>query len=114
MTEPVLETRGLTLAYGRFVALRNVDLQLLPGQRYGVLGPNGAGKTTLLNLLTGTLMATSGSIHLDGTDITAQPAEQAQSSGHWSQLSKNQRVSRIQCAGERSAGGAVARVAAQF
>jgi branched-chain amino acid transport system ATP-binding protein len=76
MTEPVLETRGLTLAYGRFVALRNVDLQLLPGQRYGVLGPNGAGKTTLLNLLTGTLMATSGSIHLDGTDITAQPAEQ--------------------------------------
>ena len=75
MTAPVLETRGLTLAYGRFLALRNVDLQLLPGQRYGVLGPNGAGKTTLLNLLTGTLAATSGSIHLDGADITALPAE---------------------------------------
>ncbi|WP_096697604.1 ABC transporter ATP-binding protein [Polaromonas sp. AER18D-145] len=75
MTAPVLETRGLTLAYGRFLALRNVDLQLLPGQRYGVLGPNGAGKTTLLNLLTGTLTATSGSIHLDGTDITALSAE---------------------------------------
>lgn len=75
MTAPVLETRGLTLAYGRFLALRNVDLQLLPGQRYGVLGPNGAGKTTLLNLLTGTLAATSGSIHLDGADITALSAE---------------------------------------
>jgi branched-chain amino acid transport system ATP-binding protein len=75
MTAPVLETRGLTLAYGRFLALRNVDLQLLPGQRYGVLGPNGAGKTTLLNLLTGTLTATSGSIYLDGADITALSAE---------------------------------------
>ncbi len=76
MTAPaLLETRSLTLAYGRFRALNGVDLALLPGKRYGVLGPNGAGKTTLLNLLTGTLRATSGSIHFDGTDITALPAE---------------------------------------
>jgi branched-chain amino acid transport system ATP-binding protein len=73
---PLLETRGLTLAYGRFRALNGVDLTLMPGKRYGVLGPNGAGKTSLLNLLTGTLRATAGSIHFDGTDITALPAEQ--------------------------------------
>lgn len=75
MPVPVLQTRGLTLTYGRFVALRDVDLALLPGKRYGVLGPNGAGKTTLLNLLTGLLPATSGSIHLDGADITSLSAE---------------------------------------
>jgi branched-chain amino acid transport system ATP-binding protein len=71
----LLETRGLTLAYGRFRALNGVDLTLMPGQRYGVLGPNGAGKTTLLNLLTGALRPTSGSIHFEGADITALPAE---------------------------------------
>ena len=59
MMQAVLDTHGLTLAYGRFLALRDVSLQLMPGQRDGVIGPNGAGKTTLLKLLTGTLRATS-------------------------------------------------------
>ncbi len=72
---PLLRTEGLTLAYGRFIAVRDVSLQLERGRRYGVLGPNGAGKTSLLNLLTGTLRATAGTIHLDGTDITALGAE---------------------------------------
>ena len=65
MSAALLATEALTLAYGRFVAVRDVSLQLQPGRRYGVLGPNGAGKTSLLNLLTGTLRATSGSIRFE-------------------------------------------------
>jgi branched-chain amino acid transport system ATP-binding protein len=73
---PVLQTNGLTLRYGRFMAIDNVSITLQPGRRYGVLGPNGAGKTSLLNLLSGTARASAGSILLDGIDITAQgPAE---------------------------------------
>jgi branched-chain amino acid transport system ATP-binding protein len=73
---PVLQTRGLTLRYGRFTAIDAVSIALEGGRRYGVLGPNGAGKTSLLNLLTGTARASAGTILLDGVDITAQgPAE---------------------------------------
>lgn len=75
MSAALLATEALTLAYGRFVAVRDVSLQLQPGRRYGVLGPNGAGKTSLLNLLTGTLRATSGSIRFEGADITALGAD---------------------------------------
>ena len=61
MTEaPVVRTEGLTKAYGRRVALSDLDLEIEPGEVFGYLGPNGAGKTTTLRLLAGMLRPTSG------------------------------------------------------
>ena len=66
----VLETRALVKRFGGIVATSEVSIQVEKGARHALIGPNGAGKTTLINLLTGVLEPTSGSIALDGVDIT--------------------------------------------
>lgn len=66
----VLETRSLVKRFGGLVATSDVSLKVEKGARHALIGPNGAGKTTLINLLTGVLEPTSGSIALDGVDIT--------------------------------------------
>lgn len=66
----VLETRSLVKRFGGVVAIDGVTLSLSKGARHALIGPNGSGKTTLVNLLTGVLEPTSGSIALDGVDIT--------------------------------------------
>jgi branched-chain amino acid transport system ATP-binding protein len=66
----VLETRGLVKRFGGIVPTSDVSIQVERGARRALIGPNGAGKTTLINLLTGVLEPTSGSIWLDGNDIT--------------------------------------------
>jgi branched-chain amino acid transport system ATP-binding protein len=69
----VLETVGLTKRFAGIVAANNVSLQIAKGARHALIGPNGAGKTTLINLLTGVSRSTSGSILLDGEDISDLP-----------------------------------------
>ncbi|HEY9067568.1 MAG TPA: ABC transporter ATP-binding protein [Burkholderiaceae bacterium] len=66
----VLETRGLVKRFGGIAATNDVSITVEKGARRALIGPNGAGKTTLINLLTGVLEPTSGSIQLDGEDIT--------------------------------------------
>ena len=66
----VLETRALIKRFGGLAATNDVSLKVELGARHALIGPNGAGKTTLINLLTGVLEPTSGSIALDGSDIT--------------------------------------------
>jgi len=66
----VLETRGLLKRFGGITPTNNVSIQVERGARRALIGPNGAGKTTLINLLTGVLEPTSGTIWLDGHDIT--------------------------------------------
>jgi molybdate transport system ATP-binding protein len=51
--KPVFALRGISIAYGETVVLRNVDWTVREGESWAVLGPNGAGKTTLLGLLLG-------------------------------------------------------------
>lgn len=70
MAEPILFTRGLTHDFGPFRAVDDVGLDIRPGSITGLIGPNGAGKSTLFNLITGTLQPTSGSVFLNGRDIT--------------------------------------------
>jgi branched-chain amino acid transport system ATP-binding protein len=65
-----LETRALVKRFGGLTATNDVSLRLERGARHALIGPNGAGKTTLVNLLTGVLEPSSGSIALDGRDIT--------------------------------------------
>ncbi|WP_274425735.1 ABC transporter ATP-binding protein [Chelativorans sp. YIM 93263] len=71
-----LETRHLVKRFGGFLAADDVSLSVEQGARHALIGPNGAGKTTLINLFTGALKPTSGSVLLDGEDITGLPVEQ--------------------------------------
>jgi branched-chain amino acid transport system ATP-binding protein len=71
----MLETRSLTKDFAGFRAVADVDLTVTRGTVHALVGPNGAGKTTLFNLLTGFLKPTSGSILLEGDEITGQHPE---------------------------------------
>src|SRR5690348_8910654 len=66
----MLELAGLTKSFGGFVAVSDVNLTVETRQIAAVIGPNGAGKSTLFNLITGHLQPDSGTVRLDGRDIT--------------------------------------------
>jgi branched-chain amino acid transport system ATP-binding protein len=66
----VLEVSGLSKSFAGFHAVSDVNLTVDTGQIAAVIGPNGAGKSTLFNLITGHLRPDSGSVKLDGRDIT--------------------------------------------
>lgn len=65
-----IETRGLTRAFGRSLAVDRVDLRVPRGAVYGFLGPNGAGKTTTIRLVLGLLTADGGEVWLNGARFT--------------------------------------------
>jgi branched-chain amino acid transport system ATP-binding protein len=65
----LIETVGVSKAYGEFVALENVSLSVAEGELVSIVGPNGAGKTTLVNVLTGLLKPTAGEVRFKGEDI---------------------------------------------
>ncbi|MEW5422212.1 ABC transporter ATP-binding protein [Amorphus sp. 3PC139-8] len=70
----ILETVSLVRRFGGLVATNDVSMTLTEGARHALIGPNGAGKTTFVNLLTGVIKPTSGTILLEGADITREPA----------------------------------------
>src|ERR671938_1664484 len=72
--EPILRLRGVGRRFGGVHAVRDVDLEIRPGERRAILGPNGAGKTTLFNLISGEYPPSSGTVELFGTDVTGTPA----------------------------------------
>ena len=75
----LLETRGLSVAYGGIYANDAVDLTCEPGTIVGLIGPNGAGKTTFIDAITGFTPLTAGSVSFDGTDLGGKrPNERAQ------------------------------------
>jgi len=73
MTEPALETRGLSKSFGALTVANGIDFRLERGARRALIGPNGAGKTSFVNLVTGALAPSAGQILLDGEDITHLP-----------------------------------------
>jgi branched-chain amino acid transport system permease protein len=66
-----LRAEGVSLAFSGLHVLRGVELALPPGEALGLIGPNGAGKTTLVNILSGFQKPDSGSVFLDGLDVTS-------------------------------------------
>ncbi|MGO9504146.1 MAG: ATP-binding cassette domain-containing protein [Streptosporangiaceae bacterium] len=64
--EPIAQCLGVTRQFGQFTAVREVTLQVAPGEIVGLLGANGAGKTTLIRMLLGLLATTSGDVVLFG------------------------------------------------
>lgn len=67
----VLEAKHLDLRIGGAHIINDVSFSVPQGELLGVIGPNGAGKTTLFNLISGVLRPTGGSVHLEGTDVSA-------------------------------------------
>ena len=75
MSEPVLETIGLTKSFGAVHATRDVSLNLRPGEIHAVIGPNGAGKSTLIQQISGQLNPDSGRVILCGQDVSDQTTQ---------------------------------------
>ena len=71
---PLLDLRGVSVAFGGLLALSEVDLTVGLGERLAILGPNGAGKTTLFNVIAGDIPPTTGSVHIAGDDVTLKPS----------------------------------------
>ena len=78
---PILATRDLGLDIGGARIVADVSLEVRAGELVGIIGPNGAGKTTLFNLLSGTVRPTTGSVELDGKDVTRDPPHRRTQAG---------------------------------
>ena len=70
MSQSILRLDGVSKTFGGLKAVNNVSFEVERGAITALIGPNGAGKTTLINLITGVLPQTSGSIQMNGRDIS--------------------------------------------
>lgn len=68
----LLDVTHLSISFGGLKAVDDFNIRIKKGQLYGLIGPNGAGKTTIFNLLTGVYRPNTGSILLDGVNITGK------------------------------------------
>ncbi len=69
----MIEIHDLTKRYGDFTAVDRLSLRADAGGIFGFLGPNGAGKTTTIRIISGLSLPTSGSVHVAGIDVVAEP-----------------------------------------
>ncbi len=83
---PAVDVRGLSRAFGSFVAVDAVTFRVERGEIFGFLGPNGAGKTTTIKMLAGLLAPTSGLATVAGYDVTGDTGPLKQRIGYMSQL----------------------------
>ena len=81
MSDVLLSAKKLTKRFGGLAAVNDVSLDLWRNHIHAVIGPNGAGKSTLTNLLSGDLPPTSGSVMLDGHDVTGWSPEKISARG---------------------------------
>lgn len=77
----MLDVTNLGISFGGLRAVDSFNIQIEEGELYGLIGPNGAGKTTIFNLLTGVYKPDTGSIKLDGKDITGKRVVQINKDG---------------------------------
>jgi iron(III) transport system ATP-binding protein len=68
-----VQCRHVRLAYGRTEVLKDVNLDIAPGEFFALLGPSGSGKSTLLRLMAGFIRQQSGQLLIDGVDMSDQP-----------------------------------------
>ncbi|MTD14003.1 ATP-binding cassette domain-containing protein [Nakamurella sp. YIM 132087] len=79
--EPVVEMRDISITFPGVKALDGVGLRLFPGEVHAVMGENGAGKSTLIKALTGVYGIDSGTIAVNGQQVSFTGPAQAQESG---------------------------------
>jgi branched-chain amino acid transport system ATP-binding protein len=71
---PLLDVQGLEQRFGGIIAVYDMSLTVERGEVHGIIGPNGAGKTTLFDCIAGLRPPTSGTILLEGRDVTSSSA----------------------------------------
>ena len=76
MTSALLDLRQITVSFDGFLALRDLNLSLEPGELRAVIGPNGAGKTTFLDVITGKTAPTSGDVVFKGRSLLGRSEHQ--------------------------------------
>ena len=72
MMQAIIQTKRLTKVYGGVVRVKDLDLQVRPGEIYGFLGPNGAGKSTTMKMILGLARPTRGEVEVLGLPFTEQ------------------------------------------
>ena len=70
MENAIISVRGITKRFGNLAVLRGIDLDIYKGEVVSIVGPSGAGKTTLLQIMGLLDLPTSGSVVIDGRDVT--------------------------------------------
>jgi ABC-2 type transport system ATP-binding protein len=78
----MIRLEGVTKQYGKFTAVKPLDLHVKRGEMFGFLGPNGAGKTTTIRMVVGVLRPTAGSIRIAGVDMLKDPIGAKRSIGY--------------------------------
>ena len=73
MTPPLLAAENISMAFGRFIALKDVSVSFERNTLSAIIGPNGAGKSTFFNAISGALAPSSGRVIYEGRDITGSP-----------------------------------------
>jgi ABC-type multidrug transport system ATPase subunit len=73
LESPAIILKEVTKRFGKKIAVRQLSLEVNPGEIVGLVGPNGAGKTTTLRMLAGIIRATSGFIQVNGHDLKKNP-----------------------------------------
>jgi putrescine transport system ATP-binding protein len=71
--KPQIVIDGVVKTYGNFTAVDNVNLQIYKGEMFALVGASGCGKTTLLRMLAGFARQSSGSISIDGVEMSTVP-----------------------------------------
>lgn len=74
MTATVLRLEGISKRFGELVVADELDITVAAGEAFGIVGPNGAGKSTLFAMIAGEQRVDSGTVELDGHDVTRAPA----------------------------------------
>ena len=72
-TEPIIRIQGVSKSFGDFQALKNVSLEVAPGERVVICGPSGSGKSTLIRCVNGLEQHQSGSIVVNGVELDHSP-----------------------------------------
>ncbi len=80
-SEPILQTRNLSVTFGGLKALADLDFAVEKGEIVSVIGPNGAGKTTLFNLISAMTAPSSGDIRFEGSSILGLDPNQVTARG---------------------------------
>ncbi len=86
--QPIITVRQLSKQYGEKEVLKNINLDVYPGQIIGYIGPNGAGKSTTVKILTGIIQEYSGEVTVFGKDLRSNIMEVKSKVGYIPELAE--------------------------